>query len=44
MDCLIGMVIALFLQGDDQPDEVSASVSKYCPIRFPLSTIATLYQ
>lgn len=27
MDCLIGMVTALFLQGDDKPDEVSASVS-----------------
>jgi hypothetical protein len=27
MDCLIGMVIALFLQGDDQPDQVSAGIS-----------------
>ena len=44
MDCLIRRVIALFLQGDDQPEQISASVSKYSPIRFPLSTVATIYQ
>ena len=44
MDCLIGRVIALFLQGDDQPEQISASVSKYSPIRFPLSTVAMIYQ
>jgi hypothetical protein len=27
MDCLIGMVIALFLQGDDKPEQISPSVS-----------------
>jgi hypothetical protein len=44
MDCLIGMVIALFLQGDDKPDQVSQSVSKYRQSGFQLSKAATLYQ